>query len=99
MKILIKILLFVYKNGIYLSLYGAKDKFVVHASKKFSHCSFEIPYKKLDMEYADEIKEKLMILLKAARDEDTPPWEEDKKKSAEHDIRVIEKYRKYGNHN
>lgn len=84
-----------YKNGIYLSLYGAKDKFVVMASKKFSQCSFEIPYKNIDMDHADEIKDKLMILLKSARDEDTPPWMEDRKKSVEHDIKVIEKYRKY----
>ena len=68
------------------------------SSKNFSQCSFEIPYKKLDLQYADEIKEKLLVLLKAAKDEDTPPWMENKKKSVEHDIKVIEKYNKYGNH-
>ena len=63
-----------------------------------SSTNFEIPYKKLDLQHADEIKEKLLVLLKAAKDEDTPPWMENKKKSAEHDIKVIEKYNKYGNH-
>lgn len=101
MKILLKILTFVFKNGIYLSIFGTKqnEKLVIVASKNFSQCSFEIPYKKLDVKYADEIKEKLLVLLKAAKDEDTPPWMENKKKSAEHDIAVIEKYNKYGNHN
>jgi hypothetical protein len=100
MKIFLKILAFVFKNGIYLSIYGTKqnEKIVVMASKNFSRCSFEIPYEKLNLQHADEIKEKLLVLLKAARDEDTPTWMENKKKSAEHDIAVIEKYNKYGNH-
>lgn len=100
MKIFLKILAFVFKNGIYLSIYGTKknEKIVIMASKNFSQCIFEIPYQKLDLQYADEIKEKLLVLLKAAKDEDTPPWTENKKKSAEHDIKVIEKYNKYGNH-
>ena len=100
MKIFLKILAFVFKNGIYLSIYGTKqnEKIVIMASKNFSQCSFEIPYKNLDLQYTDEIKEKLLVLLKAAKDEDTPPWMENKKKSVEHDIKVIEKYNKYGNH-
>ena len=100
MKIFLKILAFVFKNGIYLSIYGTKQnkKIVIMASKNFSQCCFEIQYEKLDLKYADEIKEKLLVLPKAAKDEDTPPWMENKKKSAEHDIRVIEKYNKYGNH-
>ena len=100
MKIFLKILAFVFKNGIYLSIYGTKqnEKIVIMASKNFSQCRFEKPNKKLDLQYADEIKEKLLVLLKAAKDEDTPPLMENKKKSVEHDLVVIEKYNKYGNH-
>ena len=99
MKIFLKILTFIFKNGIYLSIYGTKqnEKIVIMASKNFFQCSFEIPYEKLDLQHADEIKEKLLALLKSAKDEDTPPWAENKKKSAEYDIVAIEKYNKYGN--
>ena len=62
MKIFLKILAFVFKNGIYLSIYGTKqnEKIVVMASKNFSQCSLEIPYQKLDLQYAEEIKEKFV---------------------------------------
>ena len=100
MNILIKILIFVFKNGIYLSMYGTKqnEKVVIMASKNFCQCNFEIPYEKLNSKYSNEIKEKLLTLLKSVKDEDVPPWMENKKKSTEHDISVIEKYNKYGNH-